>query len=247
MEKKYYWLKLKEDFFRQKSIKKLRKLAGGDTYTIIYLKMLLLAIKNDNKLYFEEIEDNFISELALDLDEDENNVKVILSYLRNQNLIEEITPNEYYLTECETMVGKECASAQRVRKHRLKLKQEKLLQCNSCVTKSNIEIEQEKNLNNNLDNKEDNIKQLLELNGFNINSEIYELILIDVKQYSLNEFKIALEIAKRKNKFNYPYLRGILEIRNQNKKKIQSFYETKDLWRKEAAVVIQEDYDNLNI
>ena len=31
--KKYYWLKLKEDFFRQKEIKKLRKIAGGDTYT----------------------------------------------------------------------------------------------------------------------------------------------------------------------------------------------------------------------
>ena len=38
--KKYYWLKLKEDFFRDKKIKKLRKIAGGDTYTIIYLKYL---------------------------------------------------------------------------------------------------------------------------------------------------------------------------------------------------------------
>ena len=48
--KQYYWLKLKDDFFRQKEIKKLRKIAGGDTYTIIYLKMLLLAIKEENKL-----------------------------------------------------------------------------------------------------------------------------------------------------------------------------------------------------
>ena len=41
-EKKYYWLKLKEGFFEQKIIKKLRKIAGGDTYVIIYLKMQLL-------------------------------------------------------------------------------------------------------------------------------------------------------------------------------------------------------------
>lgn len=38
MAKRYYWLKLPDGFFRQKAIKKLRKIAGGDTYTIIYLK-----------------------------------------------------------------------------------------------------------------------------------------------------------------------------------------------------------------
>jgi len=52
MAKRYYWLKLPDDFFRQKPIKKLRKIAGGDTYTIIYLKMLLIAIKQDGKIYF---------------------------------------------------------------------------------------------------------------------------------------------------------------------------------------------------
>ena len=40
--------------------KKLRKIAGGDTYTIIYLKMLLIAMKNDGKLYFEGVEDDFL-------------------------------------------------------------------------------------------------------------------------------------------------------------------------------------------
>ena len=30
MAKRYYWLKLPEDFFRQKAIKKLRRIAGGD-------------------------------------------------------------------------------------------------------------------------------------------------------------------------------------------------------------------------
>lgn len=60
-EKKYYWLKMTDQFFEDKAIKKLRKIAGGDTYTIIYLKMLLTAIKQGNKMYFEGIEDDFIS------------------------------------------------------------------------------------------------------------------------------------------------------------------------------------------
>lgn len=53
MAKRYYWLKLPDGFFRQKAIKKLRKIAGGDTYTIIYLKMLLVAMKQDGRLEIE--------------------------------------------------------------------------------------------------------------------------------------------------------------------------------------------------
>lgn len=83
-EKKYYWLKMTDQFFEDKAIKKLRKIAGGDTYTIIYLKMLLTAIKQGNKMYFEGIEDDFMEELALELDEDTDNVKVTVSYLKSK-------------------------------------------------------------------------------------------------------------------------------------------------------------------
>ena len=130
MGKRYYWLKLPEGFFRQKPIKKLRKIAGGDTYTIIYLKMLLIAMKNDGKLYFEGVEDDFYEELALDLDEDSENVKVTVLFLIRQGLMELVDETEYRLTECDKMVGSESASAERVRKHR----EQKALQCNTNVT-----------------------------------------------------------------------------------------------------------------
>lgn len=47
MAKRYYWLKLKADWFSDKRIKKLRPIAGGDTHTIIYLKMMLLSLKDE--------------------------------------------------------------------------------------------------------------------------------------------------------------------------------------------------------
>lgn len=148
MGKRYYWLKLPEGFFRQKPIKKLRKIAGGDTYTIIYLKMLLIAMKNDGKLYFEGVEDDFYEELALDLDEDSENVKVTVLFLIRQGLMELVDETEYRLTECGKMVGSESASAERVRRHR----ENKALQCNTNVTdmkrignvEKEIEIEIEK-------------------------------------------------------------------------------------------------------
>ena len=130
MAKRYYWLKLPDDFFRQKPIKKLRKIAGGDTYTVIYLKMLLVAIKQDCRLYFDGVEEDFCTELALDLDEDLDNVKVTVSFLLSQGLMVKDDEAEYLLTECDKMVGSETAGAQRVRDYRNR----KALHCNTDVT-----------------------------------------------------------------------------------------------------------------
>lgn len=145
MSKKYYWLKLKEDFFKSKEIKKLRKIAGGDTYTIIYLKMQLLSIKNNGKIIFEGIESNLVEELALELDEPSENIEMTLNYLKLHNLIESCEQDEYLLPKVLESIGKETDSAERVRKHRLLKKKEepKALHCNVDETNCNTEIEKE--------------------------------------------------------------------------------------------------------
>ncbi|MCD8208278.1 MAG: phage replisome organizer N-terminal domain-containing protein [Bacteroidales bacterium] len=130
MGKRYYWLKLYDNFFQQKPIKKLRKIAGGDTYTIIYLKMLLTAMKQDGKLYFEGVENTFFEELALDLDENPEDVEVTVAYLLNQGLMTLEDECEYKLEECAKMTGSETDSAERVRRYREK----KALQSNIDVT-----------------------------------------------------------------------------------------------------------------
>ncbi|WP_347024314.1 phage replisome organizer N-terminal domain-containing protein [Blautia obeum] len=112
MAKRYYWLKLPDGFFRQKAIKKLRKIAGGDTYTIIYLKMLLVAMKQDGRLYFEGVEATFYDELALDLDEEVENVRVTVMFLIQQDLMQLIDETEYSLSECSKMTGSERAVLQ---------------------------------------------------------------------------------------------------------------------------------------
>ncbi len=141
MAKKYYWLKLKDDWFNSKVIKKLRRIAGGDTYTIIYLKMLLLSLKNEGKLYYEGVEESFAEELALELDEDSDNVNVTLSFLQSYGLLEIVDTDEYMLTEVPASIGSESESAERVRKCRAnknkKENVEKTLQCNTDVTESN--------------------------------------------------------------------------------------------------------------
>ena len=155
--KRYFWLKLHKDFFQRKEIKRLRKIAGGDTYTIIYLKMLLRSIMNDGKLYFDGLEDDFASELALDLDEKEENVQITIQYLLKSGLLEMCSDEEYYLPDTKDSTGCETAVASRVRKHR---ERKKALQCNADVTQvkrlCNGEIEKELEIDKEIDKEIDN-------------------------------------------------------------------------------------------
>lgn len=121
--KRYFWLKLHKDFFQRKEIKRLRKIAGGDTYTIIYLKMLLRSIMSDGKLYFDGLEDDFASELALDLDEKEENVQITIQYLLKSGLLEMCSDEEYYLPDTKDSTGCETAAASRMRRCRAKKEQ----------------------------------------------------------------------------------------------------------------------------
>ena len=116
---RYYWLKLHDDFFTDTSIKRLRKLAGGDTLTIIYLKLLLLSLKTDGKLYYEGLEEDFATQVALEMDEDVDNVKLTLTYLMSRGILVQNTDEEFELTTEKEMVGSESESARRMRKTRL--------------------------------------------------------------------------------------------------------------------------------
>lgn len=143
--KRYFWLKLYDDFFGSMRIKKLRKMAGGDTFVIIYLKMQLKAMKHDGIIQFRGVEQDIVDELALDLDEEPDNVRLTLAYLLSCGLAESNQNLDLFLPYSVECVGSETASAQRVRDFRAK---QKLLQCNTDVTEvkraCNVEIEKKR-------------------------------------------------------------------------------------------------------
>lgn len=157
MAKKYYWLKLKEDFFNNIRMKKLRRIAGGEIFTIIYLKMQLLSLQNEGALIYEGIEETFTDEIALKIDEDPENVKLTCIFLQNCGLIEQTDGNTFVLTETVDCIGKESESAKRMRKLRENSSTKRLetSQCDASVTQlcENVrecdtekEIEKEKDI-----------------------------------------------------------------------------------------------------
>lgn len=225
MAKKYVWLKLKEDFFKQKSIKKLRKMAGGAVYTLIYLKMQLASLKNEGKLYFEGVEDDFIAELSLDLDESVEDIQMTVLYLQKNNLIEfgEL-PDEYILPEVVGSIGSETAAAERKRQQRAREREKLLLENKKCdnvttksqlVTNSHTEIEKDIEIDKEIDIEREKKNHLLSLS---YKEKLTELKKIIMKATNSNEHQVNLVFQPSRyqniiddlllNIYNSDYLQG---------------------------------------
>ena len=268
--KRYFWLKLHKDFFQRKEIKRLRKIAGGDTYTIIYLKMLLRSIMSEGKLYFDGLEEDFSSELALDLDESEENVQITVTYLLNSGLLEMRSEDEYYLPDTKNSTGCETAVAARVRRHRDK---KKALHCNADVTQvkhlCNGEIEKEKELHKELykelehrdrditistTREEEKVEKTpspvlnielydLWVQNFGIISSYVKGILDDlVSEYGLQETSEAVNIAIERGKSSIRFVEGVLN--NQRLENGANRHNGSN--RKDEAVDWQAEHDRVH-
>ena len=139
--KRFYWLKLKEDFFDEKYIKALRKLPQGDSLVIVYLKMQLKSLKTEGIIRYDSIFPDSISELALSLDEDENVVRMAVEALIKFGVVERWNDETLYIAAMQPLIGSESESAERVRRHRAIKQNCNALPCNGDVTDCNTEIE----------------------------------------------------------------------------------------------------------
>ena len=207
-EKRYFWLKLYEDFFTSKRIKKLRSIAGGDTYTIIYLKMQLKALKTDGYLYFDGVMSDFAEELALDLDEKPDDVKVAINYLMSVGLLETNDGEQYKLPFLDKCIGSETAHAQRQRDY-IKRKKERIASLNdTSVTQmlqvddaeidieKEIEIDKEKDKDIMSSNAEEIIRYLNEKAGthYRDSKETVRLINARTKEgFTVDDFKKVID------------------------------------------------------
>lgn len=140
--RRYVWLKLDEGFFTGKRIKKLRSIAGGDTYTIIYLKLLLSTLNTGGVYRYEGIGDSLADEIALEIQEDPENVRVTLEFLRRVGLLEDIDGDAVELLEVKERTGSETEVAQRMRTLRAQRRNESITDSAQCA--HNVTLEEEK-------------------------------------------------------------------------------------------------------
>ena len=210
--KRYYWIQLTQDFFKSKEMKLLRKIAGGDTHTIIYLKMMLISLEDGGCIYYDGLADNLAEEIALMIDENVEDIKITLLFLESKGLLTRKNDRDYFLEQVPEMVGSETASARRVRKFR---ENQLALQCNNDVTKRNGDIEKDIDTEIEKDVDENPVALIVEeyqsritpLDGtqFEILKEFITLDGMEAKVV-LKAIGLAADNGKR----NFSYIRAIL-------------------------------------
>ncbi|WP_337803020.1 phage replisome organizer N-terminal domain-containing protein [Megasphaera sp.] len=137
MSKRFYWIKLKENFFQQDKIDWLKEQKNGCEYIVLYLQLCLMSA-NSNGILIRNI-----GEIMIPYDEKKiaektgfpvDTVVVAFGLFRKLGLIFYDQDGSIVLPEVQGVVGSECESAARVRKHRAI---KKLLQSNIDVTACN--------------------------------------------------------------------------------------------------------------
>lgn len=211
--KRYYWIQLAQDFFKSKEMKLLRKIAGGDTHTIIYLKMMLISLEDGGHIYYDGLADNLAEEIALVIDENVEDIKITLIFLESKGLLTKINDRDYFLEQVPEMVGSETASTRRSRKHR----ELRGLHCNTIATTCNGDIEIEKDIDTEIEKDvdenpvalivEEYQSRIAQLDGtqFEILKEFITLDGMEAKVV-LKAIGLAADNGKR----NFSYIRAIL-------------------------------------
>lgn len=127
--KRYFWLKLKEDFFQDDIIEWLEEQQNGKDYVLFYLKLCLKSLKN-NGILIRQVGNMLVpydvAKLAEITNTGVDTVAVALKVFKNIGLIEVQESGQIYLTQLQAMVGSECANANAQRQKRFRERQKAL-------------------------------------------------------------------------------------------------------------------------
>lgn len=142
--KRFYWLKIREDFFQGETMDWLQDQENGCTYIVLYLRLCLMTMNTGGEL-IRAVGDMTIpyepKKISQKTHIDIDTVNVALSLFKRLGLIEETQEGIPVLPKVNEMVGSESESAARVRRYRQRKK--KSLQSNEEVTKKSLQSNEE--------------------------------------------------------------------------------------------------------
>ena len=121
--KKYYWLKLKEDFFDDDTINWIEEQENGKEYCLFYLKLCLKSLKT-NGILIRNVGQMLIpydiKKLAEITNTPPDTVRVAMKVFEEIGLIQILENGEIYMTQLKNMVGSETKWAEKKRLQRQK-------------------------------------------------------------------------------------------------------------------------------
>lgn len=135
--KKYYWLKLKRDFFKRHDIRIVESMPNGKDYILFYLKLLLESIDHEGTLRFSETIPYNEDMLAVVTNTNIDVVRSAMKLFVELNMMSICDDQTIYMTEVERLIGSavDNDAANRQRRCRERKKAQALQVCDTSVTK----------------------------------------------------------------------------------------------------------------
>ena len=117
-DKKYYWLKLKRDFFKRHDIRIIESMPNGKEYILFYLKLLCESVDHEGNLRFSENIPYNEDMLATITNTNVDIVRMAIKVFQELNMMEVLDNGTYFMQEVEKMMGSETYWAEQKRKQR---------------------------------------------------------------------------------------------------------------------------------
>ena len=150
--RKYYYLKLKENYFDDDSIVLLESMQDGVLYSNILLKLYLKSLKHGGRLQLDEDIPYTAQMIATITRQQIGTVERALQIFLKLGLVEVLDSGTFYMSNIELLIGQSSTEAERKRAARLQNKALSALRTNgghlSDIRPPEIEIELEKEIEN---------------------------------------------------------------------------------------------------
>lgn len=236
--KKYYYMRLKENFFDTNKMKVLESMQDGYKYSNILLKLYLMSLQSDGKLMLNERIPYNSQMIATITRHSVGDVEKALVLFKDLGLIEILDSGAIYMLDIQKYIGKSSTEADRQREYQRKISCSKEI-CKESNKKSTpeieIEIELEKDIEIDIDTDKKKKKKSAkaDLNGmidsFTENEELKEALKAflymrkSIKKPIQTEYAFKLALNKLKHLSDIDSVR--IEIVNQSvEHNWQTFY-----------------------
>ncbi len=125
LNKKYFYLKLKDNFFDREEIRVIQGLENGDTYVCIILEMYLRSLKRNGILMMSERIPYSIRTLSSVLKRRQDEIKYAVDLFKEFGLIEILNSGAIFMADIQDFIGESSTEADRKRIYRTKIEAEK--------------------------------------------------------------------------------------------------------------------------
>ena len=138
-DKRYYWLKLKRDFFKRHDIRIIESMPNGKDYILFYLKLLCESVDHDGSLRFSEQIPYNEDMLATITNTNVDIVRNAINIFAKLGMMEILDDGTYFMAEVQKMIGSAADNDNANRQRRFRERQKELALPNryESVTKNN--------------------------------------------------------------------------------------------------------------